>query len=382
MSKREIPSGGAEQSGLTATAAVATGPDTPFEFHEVELLPPRADEVLVRIVASGICHTDVAVKEQSVELPLPMVLGHEGAGIVEAVGSAVRHLRPGDHVVLAGDSCGECRRCHAGLPFYCDEFVERNLTGFRIDGTSPLNCKGEPLRGRFVGQSSFATRVVATARSAIRVPDDLPLELLGPLGCGLTTGVGTVVNALKPPAGSSIAVFGAGTVGLAAVMGALLSGCSRIICVDIRPDRLQTALDIGATDTIDANEGDAAEAILQRVPGGVDFSAECSGVPDAVDAAIRCLGRPGWCAQVGAPPAGTKVPLDMGHVGYGRGIRGVVMGDANTQTFVPYLAALHRDGRLPFDRFVRYYDFGDIDRAVHDSAVTGEVIKPILRMPD
>lgn len=370
-----------EQGAVTALAAVAAAPDGPFEFQEVEVLPPRADEVRVRIVAAGICHTDVAVKEQSVQLPLPMVLGHEGAGVVEAVGSAVRHLRVGDPVVLAGDSCGECRRCHAGSPFYCDEFVERNLTGFRVDGTSPLSHRGDALRGRFVGQSSFATQAVATARSAIKVPADLPLELLGPLGCGLTTGVGTVVNALKPPAGSSIAVFGAGTVGLAAVMGARLAGCARIICVDVRPARLAMAEAVGATDVVNAAEEDAAEAILGRVPGGVDFSAECSGVAEAVAAAIRCLGRPGWCAQVGATPAGTEVPLDMDHVGFGRGIRGVVMGDANTQTFVPYLAALFRDGRLPFDRFVRFYDFDAIDQAVHDSAVTGEVIKPVLRMP-
>ena len=366
----------------TALAAIATAPDAPFELREVEVLPPKANEVLVRIVATGICHTDVAVKEQSVQLPLPMVLGHEGAGVVEAVGSTVRHLRVGDHVVLAGDSCGECPRCHDGLPFYCDEFIERNLTGFRVDGSSPLRSRGEPLRGRFVGQSSFATRVVASARSAVKVPRDLPLELLGPLGCGLTTGVGTVVNALKPPAGSSIAVFGAGTVGLASVLGARLSGCARIISLDVRPARLEMAGRLGATHTINVAEEDPVEAILERVPGGTDFSVECSGVPEAVSAAIRCLGRPGWCAQVGATPAGSEVALDMDHVGFGRGIRGVVMGDANTQTFVPYLAELFRDGRLPYDQFVRFYDFDDIDQAIYDSAVTGEVIKPILRMPE
>ena len=152
--------------------------------------------------------------------------------------------------------------------------------------------------------------------------------------------------------------------------------------VDVRPERLAMAMELGATHTVDAARDDAVEVVLDLVPGGVDFSAECSAVPDAVAAAIRCLGRPGWCAQVGATPARTEVPLDMDHVGFGRGIRGVVMGDANTQTFVPYLAALHRDARLPFDRFVRYCDFEAIDQAVHDSAVTGEVIKPILRMPD
>ncbi len=367
-------------STTTALAAVAWAPDDPFAFEEVELGPLGADEVLVRIVASGICHTDVAVKEQSVKLPLPMVLGHEGSGIVEAVGSAVSHLMPGDHVVLSSDSCGVCRRCHAGLPSYCDEFVERNLTGFRTDGTSPLSCRGEPLRGRFCGQSSFATAAISPGRSAVKVPEDLPLELLGPLGCGLTTGVGTVMNALNPGPGSSIAVFGVGTVGLSAVMGAVLSGCETIIAVDPNLARLEVARELGATECIDAGREDVAADIVELTRGGADFSVECSGHPAAIDQAVACLGRPGWCAQVGAPTAGTRFPLDMDHVGFGRGIRGVVLGEANVHTFVPYLASLYRDGRLPYDRLVRYYDFAEIDRAVHDSAVTGEVIKPILRM--
>ena len=365
---------------MKATAALALSPGQPFTFAEVELADLRDDEVRVRMVATGICHTDVAVKEQSVQLPLPMVLGHEGAGIVEEVGSAIRHLAPGDHVVLSGDSCGVCRRCHAGLPSYCDEFVERNLTGFRTDGSSPLRLDGEPLRGRFCGQSSFATLSICPGRSAIKISSDLPLELMGPLGCGLTTGVGTVMNALRPSPGSSIVVFGVGTVGLSAVMGAQLCGCETVIAVDVHPARLEMARELGATVAIDAGREDVVATILGLTSGGADFSVECSGNPDAVAQAVACLGRPGWCAQVGAPPGGTKVPMDMDHIGFGRGIRGVVLGDANPQNFVPYLAALYRDSRLPFDRMVRYYDFADINQAVHDSAVTGEVIKPILRM--
>jgi aryl-alcohol dehydrogenase len=365
---------------MKATAAVALHPDEPFTFADIELQDLRDDEVRVRIVASGICHTDVAVKEQSVKLPLPMVLGHEGSGIVEEVGSAISHLAVGDHVVLSGDSCGVCRRCHAGLPSYCDEFVERNLTGYRTDGSSPLCSHGEPLRGRFCGQSSFATQSIAPGRSAIRIPKDLPLELMGPLGCGLTTGVGTVMNALRPTAGSSIVVFGVGTVGLSAVMGARLSGAQTIIAVDVHEARLDMAREVGATACINAAKDDVVPAIVGMTSGGADFSVECSGNPGAVEQAVACLGRPGWCAQVGAPPGGTKVPMDMDHLGFGRGIRGVVLGEANPQSFVPYLAELYRDGRLPFDRFVQFYDFADINKAVHDSSVTGEVIKPILRI--
>ncbi|MFK7915160.1 MAG: NAD(P)-dependent alcohol dehydrogenase [Pseudomonadales bacterium] len=369
----------------TIQAAVALSPDQPFTLQSLALESPRADEVLVRIVASGICHTDVAVKEQSVLLPLPMVLGHEGSGVVEAVGSAVQHLVAGDHVVLSGDSCGHCSSCHRGLPSYCDEFVDRNLTGCRVDGSSPMHAIGgstnAPMRGRFVGQSSFATHSLVPARAAIKVPKDLPLELLGPLGCGWTTGVGTVVNALKPPPGSHIVIFGAGTVGLAAVMGSLLCGCEQIIVVDPKASRRDMAAALGATVCLDPNQEDVVEYVLAATKGGAGYTVECSGVTSAIEQAIACLGRPGWCAQVGAPPGGTKITLDMDHVGFGRGIRGVVMGDANPQTFVPYLAELYRSGRLPFDRFVKYYDFADINQAIEDCTGSGEVIKPVLRMP-
>ena len=283
---------------MSVTVAVAVSPDSPFEFQEVELEGLRDDEVRVRIIGSGICHTDVAVKEQSVELPLPMVLGHEGSGIVEAVGSGVRNVAPGDHVVLSGDSCGICRKCHSGLPSYCDEFVERNLTGFRTDRTSPMSLNGEPLRGRFCGQSSFATHSVAPARSVIKIDPDLPLELLGPLGCGLTTGVGTVMNALRHSAGSAIAVFGVGTVGLAAVMGGVLTGCETIIAVDVHESRLAMAKEVGATHCLTAG-ADVVEAIVDLTRGGADFSVECSGSPTAIEQSVACLGRPGWCAQVG-----------------------------------------------------------------------------------
>ena len=365
---------------MQARVAVVGAARGDFVFHQVEMDAPRHDEVLVRIVASGICHTDVAVRNQDINLPLPMVLGHEGSGVVEAVGSAVSHVQPGDHVVLSGDSCGTCARCHQGQPSYCAEFVARNLTGFRCDGSSPLHYHGAPLRGRFVGQSSFATHSIASARSVIKIANDLPLALMGPLGCGLTTGVGTVVNALQPPPGSTVAVFGVGTVGLAAVMGARLSGCTRIIAVDVRRARLDMAIELGATDAVDASASNSVAAIKALTGGGADFSVECSGVPAAVRQAVDCLTRPGWCAQVGATPGGIEIPFSMDDIGMGRGIRGVVMGDSVPQTFVPYLAELYRSGRLPFDKFVKYYDFADINQAVHDSALTGEVIKPILRI--
>lgn len=363
-------------------AAVALSPEEPFQLREMELLPPRSNEVQVKIKATGICHTDIAVKEQAFALPLPMVLGHEGAGVVEEVGDGVSHVEVGDHVVLCGDSCGQCRNCHQGLPFYCREFAERNLSGQRTDGSTCLLCDGEEMRGRFVAQSSFSTHVIAAAPGVIKIPKDLPLELMGPLGCGLTTGVGTIMNALKPQPGASIAIFGAGTVGLSAVMGAQLSGCEKIIVIDINEGRLAMAKEIGATDVINPGQDDVVDKIQSLTFGGANYSVECTGVPEVVIQAVNCLTPPGWCAQVGVTPSAITVPLEMDQVVFGRGIRGVVMGEANVQNFVPYLAELFRTGRLPYDRFVKFYDFADINQAVHDSAVTGEVIKPILRMPE
>ena len=365
---------------VTTLAAVAVSPDKPFEFHEMELLPPRPDEIRVKIAATGICHTDIAVKEQAFALPLPMVLGHEGAGVVEEVGDAVTHLNVGDHVVLFGDSCGHCKSCRKGVMSYCDEFAPRNLTGERMDGSSSLVWNGEPMRGRFVGQSSFATQCVASSRGAVKISDELPLELMGPLGCGLTTGVGTVMNALKPPPGSTIVVFGVGTVGLAAVIGAKYSGCAKIIAVDIYPHRLEMAEALGATHVINAKKEPVVERIQTLTGGGADFSIECTGVPEVVLQAVDCLVPPGWCAQVGVTPSGVAVPMEMDKIVYGRGIRGVVMGEANVSSFILYLTEMYKSGHLPFDQFVKFYEFRDIDQAVHDSAVTGDVIKPILRM--
>lgn len=365
-------------------AAIATKPENPIEIRTYELEPPRADEVLVRMVASGICHTDIAVKDQDVKLPLPMILGHEGAGVIEAVGPGVEHLRVGDHVVLSGDSCGICNKCQQGKTSYCDQFVERNLTGCRVDGTSPIHnhdheTSADPVNGRFCGQSSFATHSVTSTRSAIAINKAYPLELMGPLGCGLTTGVGTVMNALQPAPGASIVIFGVGTVGLAAVMGAVLCGCTTIIAVDPVSSRREMALEMGATHALDPSDSAIGDELIGLTRGGADFSVECSGVPKAVDAAVACLGRPGMCAQVGATPAGTIHPLDMDHLGFGRGIKGVVLGDANPQTFVPYLSDLHAQGKLPYERFVSFYDFADINVAIDDSK-RGDVIKPILKM--
>ncbi len=357
-------------------AAIAISPDQPFQIKEFELEEPRKDEVLVKISASGICHTDIAVKEQSINLPLPMILGHEGSGVVEAIGENISELKIGDHVVLTSDSCGLCSRCEKKLPSYCDEFVERNLSGKRIDGTSPINSV---IGSRFVGQSSFASHSLVSARSAIKIGRSHPLRLMGPLGCGLMTGVGTVFHALEADSGDSIAIFGAGTVGLSSVMGSLIKGCYPIIIVDPMSYRREIALELGATHALSPETGNVVAQILDITGGGADFSIEASGNPSAVGLSLKCLARPGWSAQLGATPAQTFHPLDMDHLGFGRGIKGVVMGDAYAKEFIPFLASLHQEGKLPFEKFVKEYKFEDINTAVQESQ-QGSVIKPILIM--
>ena len=209
---------------MKATAAVVWEKERPFSMEEVEVDEPRAGEVLVRIVGVGVCHTDLIVRDQWYPVPLPAVLGHEGSGVVESVGPGVEKVRPGDHVVLSFDHCGHCANCLKGRPSYCTTFFERNFGGQRMDGSTALDKDGQALHSHFFGQSSFATYALASQNSVVKVPQDAPLESLGPLGCGVQTGAGAVLNSLKPEPGSSIAVFGTGAVGISAIMAAVAAG--------------------------------------------------------------------------------------------------------------------------------------------------------------
>src|SRR5581483_2834011 len=228
------------------TAAVARGPHTPLAIEELEMESPRADEVLVRIAATGVCHTDVIARDQWFPVPAPVVLGHEGAGVVEAVGSCVRRVAPGDRVVLSFDSCGDCGPCTRARPSYCLEAFERSFGAVRRDGTMALRRGDEPVHSHFFGQSSFATYALAMERSVVKVDTEVPLDLLGPLGCGVQTGAGAVLNALRCEQGTSLAVFGAGAVGLSAVMAAQVAGCTTVIAVDLNDRRGKLALELGA----------------------------------------------------------------------------------------------------------------------------------------
>jgi len=360
------------------TAAVVREAEKPFLMEQIELDNPRAGEVLVEVHASGMCHTDIGVRNQWMPIPLPLVLGHEGAGIVKAVGEGVTKVAPGDKVVMTFDSCGTCLMCGRGLPSYCVEFALRNTSGGRPDGTNAIHGEGD-LHGSFFSQSSFATHAIATARNVVKV--DVDLSIVGPLGCGIQTGAGTVLNRLRPPAGSSLIVFGVGAVGLSALMAAKVVGCTTIIAVDRVPARLELASELGATHTIDASTtADIVSAVKEITGLGADYAVDTTAVTSVVRQAVSALAPMGTCAILGFGPMGTDVSVDMiDLLMNGRTIVGVTEGDARPDEFIPRLIDLHKRGLFPFERMIDFYEFDDINRAV-DDAESGRTIKPILKM--
>jgi aryl-alcohol dehydrogenase len=365
----------------TIKAAIVHQPGSPFSIEEVKLSPPRKDEVLVRVVACGVCHTDIVVRNQEMSSPLPAILGHEGAGIVEAVGEDVTSVAPGDHVIMSYMYCGECYLCDSGHPAHCQHVGPINFGGGRLDGsTSASDASGGVIHDHFFGQSSFAEYSVASEKNVVKVPKDLPLDLLAPLGCGLQTGAGAVLNALKVRPGSSFVAFGCGAVGLAAVMAARIAGATTIIAVDINASRLELALELGATHAVNASSGDPVAKVMEITQKGADFSLECSGRPQVLRQAIDCLGFFGTCGIVGAPKETTEVPFNVLSVMIpAKKIMGIVQGDVISATFIPTLIEFYRQGRFPFDRLVKHYAFEDINQAMADSE-SGKTIKPILRI--
>ncbi|WP_348981745.1 NAD(P)-dependent alcohol dehydrogenase [Novosphingobium sp. SG916] len=364
------------------TAAVAREQGAPFAIETAKIAAPGPGEVLVRIVAVGVCHTDIIVRDQYYPVPLPAVLGHEGSGVVEATGAGVAAVAPGDHVVLSFASCGVCNPCLSGHPAHCADFFGLNFGGGRKDGsTATCDAHGHVLHDHFFGQSSFGSFAIAQERNVVKVAKDAPLELLGPLGCGIQTGAGAVLRAMKVPAGASFAAFGSGAVGLSAIMAARVAGATKIIAVDVTPSRLELALELGATHVVNSRQTDPVAAIQEITGGGADFTLESSGRPEVLRQAIDALTILGTCGIVGAPKLGTEAKFDVNMVMVpGKRIMGIVEGDAVPQVFIPELIALHAQGRFPFDRLVRFYDFADINQAVSDSE-NGKTIKPILRLP-
>ncbi|MFE9020912.1 NAD(P)-dependent alcohol dehydrogenase [Streptomyces sp. NPDC007808] len=364
---------------IPTRAAVVESGGASFTLSGVELDEPGPHEAVVRMVAAGLCHTDLGVASGGLPFPLPGVLGHEGAGVVEAVGTAVTGVAPGDHVVLSFTSCGDCRNCRAGHPAYCATWLPLNLIGGRrADGTATISRDGEALGGHFFGQSSFAERALVDERSLVRVDPEVPLASIAPLGCGVQTGVGAVWNVLQPDTGATIVVLGAGAVGLSAVMAAAMTPATTVVAVDRVAERLALAEELGATHTVDAGACDLGEALAAITGGhGADGVVETTGNVGVLRQGVDALAARGTLVVVGAPPFGTEVALDVNGLLGGKRVVGLTLGDAETQTFVPALVALVKEGRLPLHRLISTYPFADIDQAVRDMGA-GKAIKPVL----
>jgi aryl-alcohol dehydrogenase len=363
------------------TAAVVHERGGSYHIEKVELAEPEAGEALVRVAASGICQTDVHARDGYFPIPYPAVFGHEGAGTVERVGAGVKKVKPGDHVVMVFPSCGTCLYCTGGMPAYCLAAPSLKHSGTRANGATVMTLNGKPVGSCFFQQSSFGTLALATERNVVKVPEDFPLELLAAFPCGINTGVGAVLNVLRPRPGDAFAVFGAGTVGLAGLMAARITGCEPIIAVDLHSNRLALARSLGATHTVDAASLDPVAEIRKATEGlGVQASLEAAGTPQTLRQAVDCLRPMGACCLVGSARKGTEAGIVMDILQNGRTIRGCIQGDSVPDQFIPRLIELYRVGNLPIERIVTFYDFADINQAIADS-LAGKTIKPLLRMP-
>lgn len=366
----------------TARAAICRGNQEPFKIEDVELDALRPDELRIRIVACGVCHTDMAVRDEQLPVPLPVVLGHEGAGIVEEVGSAVTVAQPGDRVVMSFNSCGNCPSCAVEAPTYCYNFFPHNWSGVRADGSPVMFKDGAPMNANFFGQSSFATHAIAHQLNTVKIPDSashIPLERIAPIGCGLMTGAGAVLRSMQVRAGLPIAVFGAGTVGMAAIMAAKIAGANPIIAVDVNDERLALAKELGATHAFNARD-DAPARIREVVPQGLGYALDTTGINKVIEGAWDLLAPKGICGIVGASdPADNLTFNEAAFMGGGRTVMGILGGDSDVGPFLTQLLDYHVKGQFPFEKLIGYFDFDQINEAIHASE-KGEVVKPVLRI--
>ncbi|MFJ5687056.1 NAD(P)-dependent alcohol dehydrogenase [Streptomyces sp. NPDC093099] len=356
-------------------AAVLRSHESRFAVEEVILAAgPTDGEILVRIAGCGLCRTDLAVRRSGGRSPLPAVLGHEGAGIVVETGGPDTGLSVGDHVVLSFDSCGHCRNCMGAAPAYCDSFASLNLFGGRRENAARFtDTAGGDLAPRWFGQSSFAEYAMVLARNAVRVDPALPIELLGPLGCGFLTGAGAVLNSFGVGPGDTVAVFGAGAVGLAAVMAATAAGAVTV-AVDRHPERLALAERFHAL-PLHAGSAGLRDRIRRLTDGGARYALDTTGSAQLINDALRALRPTGHLGLVAR--LHTALPLEPGALDRGRRISHICEGDAVPGLLIPRLTGLWQAGRFPFDQLIRTYPLSDINEAERDCDA-GRVVKPVL----
>lgn len=348
-------------------------------ISDVEYGDPGQGEVLVRLVASGLCHTDLGVIAGGVPFPTPGVIGHEGAGIVEQIGTGVSYVSPGDKVLLSFTSCGTCDECASDHPAYCETWLPRNLLGMlRAEDSGAITRDGAPIAGHFFGQSSFGTYAIADERSLVKVSPDADLAVLAPLGCGILTGFGSVWNVLDPGKSDIVAVYGTGAVGLAGVIAASLRAPASLIAIDLVDERLELAKQLGATHTINAKTENVAERIAEITGGrGVDLSFDTTGNPQVARGALDAAAIRGTVLVCGAPPPGTEIPVDIQGILTGKVLRGVTMGDTQPRLLIPELVKLHAQGKLPLDKLEKTYTLDEISQAAEDMH-HGRTVKPVI----
>ncbi|MCT8965468.1 S-(hydroxymethyl)glutathione dehydrogenase/class III alcohol dehydrogenase [Pseudomonas veronii] len=343
---------------IKSRAAVAFGPNEPLKIVEVDVESPKAGEVLVRIVATGVCHTDAyTLSGQDSEGVFPCILGHEGGGIVEAVGEGVTSLTVGDHVIpLYTAECRECKFCKSGKTNLCQAVRATQGKGLMPDGTTRFSYNGEPVY-HYMGCSTFSEYTVLPEISLAKIPKDAPLEKVCLLGCGVTTGIGAVLNTAKVEEGATVAIFGLGGIGLAAIIGAKMANASRIIAIDINPAKRAIAEELGATDFVNPKSYDRPiqEVIVEMTDGGVDYSFECIGNVHLMRAALECCHK-GWGESIiiGVAPAGAEISTRPFQLVTGRVWRGSAFGGVKGRTELPSYVAKSEQGEIPLAKFITH----------------------------
>jgi S-(hydroxymethyl)glutathione dehydrogenase/alcohol dehydrogenase len=367
---------------MNVRAAVLNAVDAPLEIADLDLDPPRTGEVLVRIAASGVCHSDVSTANGIIGTRLPAVLGHEGAGVVEAVGPAVSSIAVGDHVVLSWNpSCGACEECLRGLPHLCAAAQDAMFAGGLMDGTTRLHRDGREIY-HYSFISSFAERAVVPARSCVRIDPAIPLDIAALVGCAVTTGIGAVWNTAGVRPGERVAVFGCGGVGLSAVLGARVVGAAPIIAVDRRPDKLAVAVGLGATDAVlwESDAQTTAEAVV-RASGGVDYAIDAVGRPEVLQAAFLSTRCRGAAVAVGIPRQDDVVVLPaLTLPRMERRVLGSIYGSARPERDFPLILDLFMRGRLPLDRLISHRLPLDGIGQAFDLVSTGAAVRAVIEL--
>jgi len=325
----------------------------PLKIETIELDPPGPGEILVKIAAAGLCHSDLSVIEGNRPRPMPMALGHEAAGVVEEVGPGVDDLKKGDHVVMVFvPSCGHCLPCSEGRPALCEPGAAANGAGTLLSGGKRLHRNGQDIN-HHLGVSGFAEYATISRRSCVKVDRELPLDEAALFGCAVLTGVGAVINTAKVPAGTTVAVVGLGGVGLSSILGAVASGASRVVAVDLSDEKLGLARQLGATDTFNAGSPDAANEIREAVKGGVEYAFEMAGSVRALDLAYKITRRGGTTVTAGLPPPTHTLALSpVNLVAEERTLKGSYIGTCVPVRDLPRYVDLYRRGKLPVDRLM------------------------------